>query len=227
MFDIPQPFANAGYFQGFDRYLWYAAMALNFVSGIVFLLRMKGVTHPVTRNWYLSFALFSFCYGITRLLFNLAVDFGYATSGQEVYDLWVGLGYITSMPGVIAVIYVAEKNMIPKTHRIITLLMLIMLGAAILGVLGVYPRAVALTVTQITGPAALILIVFIYIFMIRNSTGALRSKTLGAFLGIFIWFVAIVLDGQTVYSLITMPTLLPPILYILGVCLYTIFQRAS
>ncbi len=228
MFLIPPDFKNAGYFTGIDHPLWYIAMALNFVSGIVFLLRMRKATHPVTRNWYLSFALFSVCYGITRMLFNLAVEFGYPTPDETVYNFWTSLGYITSMPGVIAVIYVAEKNMMPKTHKIITILMVIMLAAGILGAAEVYPREVALTVTNIMGPFAMILIIFIYIFMIRNSTGALRTKTLGAFLGIIIWFVAVVLDGQLAYSLVpTMPTILPPILYILGVSLYTIYQRAS
>ncbi len=64
--------------------------------------------------------------------------------------------------------------------------------------------------------------------MIRNSTGALRKKTVGAFIGIIIWFVSIILDGQVAYSAIAgMPTLLSPLMYLTGVILYTIFQRAG
>jgi len=221
--NIPQAFVNAGYFQGFDRPLWYAAVVLMFISSIVFFIRMKKAQVAGARQWYFGFALFSVCYGLTRLCFNLGVDFGNVC--DTCYDFWTGLGYTVSMPGVIALMYAAEKNIITGTKHVFTCVLVGGLVIGILGLLGVYSRDTTLILNDIVSVVATVLIFFIYIVLIRNSTGTLRKKTIGAFSGIIIWFVAIILDGQAAYSLIAMPTLLPPIMYITGVILYTIFQR--
>ncbi len=228
MLTIPEAFSNAGYFLGFDRPLWYVAMIATYISGVVFLVRTKRA-EAVSKQWYLAFALFSFFYATTRLLFNLAVEFGMAiVDDGKVYDDWCGLGYISAIAGAIYILYVAEKNIITSTRKICTIMLVVGLGASILGVVGVYPREYTLIITYAVSLLATVLILFIYIVMIRNSTGALRKKTVGAFIGIIIWFVSIILDGEVAYTAIAgMPLLLSPLMYLIGVILYTIFQRAG
>ncbi len=229
MFTIPEAFSRADYFEGIDRPLWYVAMIVTYISGIVFLVRATRAEAKVSKQWYLAFALFSFLYATTRLLFNIAVEFGMAVvDNGEVYDFWCGLGYISATGGAIGIIYVAEKNIITSTRKICTIMLVVGLVASILGVLEVYSREISLIITYGVSLLATVLILFIYIVMIRNSTGALRKKTVGAFVGIIIWFVSIILDGQVAYTAIVgMSTLLSPIMYIVGVSLYTAFQRAG
>lgn len=229
MFDIPAAFAEAGYFQGVDRILWYAAMALTFTSGVIFLLRRRQADHEATKNWYLGFAMFSFSYGFTRLFFNLGVDLGYAdTSGTTaVYDLYTGLAYLFAMPGAIVLIYVAETQIFPKTHKLITVSVIVGLVASVLGVVGVYPREWALTITMVVALLATGLIVIIFITLLRYSTGSIRKKTMGAFTGIAIWVLAILMDGEWVYSGLGMHPIVPPILYLVGMGVYTTFQRVA
>ncbi len=228
MFIIPEAFSDAGYFLGIDRPLWYVATILTYISGIIFLVRATRAEAKVSKQWYLAYAFFSFFYATTRLLFNLAVEFGMGTPGPEEYDFWCNLGYIFAIGGAIGILYVAEKNIITSTRKICTIMLVVGLIASILGVVGVYSREITLIITYGVSLLATVLILFIYIVMIRNSTGSLRKKTLGAFIGIIIWFVSIILDGQVAYTAIVgMSTLLPPIMYIIGVSLYTIFQRAG
>ena len=228
MWNIPEAFANAGYFKSLDGPLWYVAMGLTYISGIIFFVRTSRAEAKVSKQWYLAFALFSFFYATTRLFFNLAVEFGYAIIDDgEVYDFWCSLGYISAIAGAIYLLYVAETNIITSTRKLCTIMLVVGIVAAILGVI-LRAREISLIITYAVSLLATVLILFIYIVMIRNSTGALRKKTIGAFVGIVIWFLAIILDGEVAYKTIMgMPLLLPPLMYIVGVTLYTIFQRAG
>ncbi len=225
MLEIPQVFLDAGYFKGLDAYLWWIFTALCVVACVVFLIRMKRSETPSQKHLYLAYGLFSLGYGITRVLFNIGIYI------PDQYEFYTTLGYFPSIAGGIALIFVAELHLVPKTKKLITIIMVGVLVIAILsfanvitlGENGVYNYYLIVGASLL----AVLFISIIYIVLLKYSTGGLRRKTLGAFLGILLLSVAAVLDSQVGISLLAGNILIPPILIIVGIVLFVVFQRAT
>jgi hypothetical protein len=226
--DIPDMFARDGYFLGYDSWLWYTAAFITLLGGYYFLARRKYEENKFNRQWHLGVAIFLMAYGIARLCFILAVELGYPSSGLEVYNFWTGLGYIFALVASLGLVIAAEKNLLQRTHMTLSWVLVVGLAISIIGLTGqVYDRTTTLLISDIMSAFAFVLIVAIYIFLIKNSAGELRQKTVGAFVGMMVWYVAVFSDGQFVYGLVQMPTLLPPLMYIAGVILFIAFQRMT
>ncbi len=221
MLQIPDVYVAVGYFKGLDAYLWWAFTALCVVACIIFLLRMKKAETPSQKNLYLGYGLFSLSYGITRFFFILGILF------PDQYEFFTGLGYIPSIAGGLAIIFVAELYLITKTKKIISIFLLIALVISILGVAGVYSREVYYSLVVVIALVAVLFILIIYIMLIRVSTGGIRKKTIGAFIGILLLSVAAVLDSQVGVTLLAGNILIPPIMIIIGLVFFVVFQRAT
>ncbi len=221
MLKIPDVYVEVGYFQGLDAYLWWAFTALCVVACILFLLRMKKAETASQKNLYLGYGLFSLSYGITRFFFILGILL------PDQYDFYTGLGYVPSIAGGLAIILVAELYLITKNKKIISIFMLIALVVCILGVAGVYPRDVYYSLVVVIALVAVLFILIIYIILIRYSTGGIRKKTIGAFIGILVMSVAAVLDSQVGVTLLAGNILIPPIMIIVGLIFFVTFQRAT
>ena len=221
VFAVPDAFVKAGYLQGIDLYLWYAFIALCAIACIFFLLRMSRSESKTQKHLYVGYALLCLGYAVTRVFFIVAVFV------PDQYDFYTELGYVPGIVGGIALIFVAELHLIPQTKKVITILLMAALALCIIGVAGTYSRDIVYYLVVGVSLLAVVFIIVIYIYLLKMSTGNIRNKTAGAFIGLLLIGLGAIADSQIAYTSLGMITIVPPLLMIAGTLFFITFQRAD
>ena len=173
------------------------ASVIIFVLYAVFFFNKYRTTDVESQSWfYFGLALFCICFAMARVWF-LFSDF--MTTGVWSVsqlgpitidaDFYWRLAAIFGIGSVVFVLFVIERYMV-KTHYIISLGTSI--GLVIALIFPVTP--IGRTATYIFTPIGVLGIVGLYGYLIKNSSGRIRTKTIFALLGIFMIFLGFVID---------------------------------
>ncbi len=209
------------YARGFDLYLWIAAIVLHYVFMVIFIKRAKSVEYKSQKWLFAAYATFFGLYGITKILFI------YAVWDPANYDFWVNLGYVFGVICFVPIIAHIEKFLVPKTKFIFTILGL---GLFVVSLLGLFPflgRDFVLEVTYIASPVLLSIVFILYMVLIKQSTGFIRTKTAWTLLGMIFFAIAVILDGEGILTLQIIPLWVAPVVYLVGILLMGIYQSKT
>ncbi len=166
-----------------------------------------------------AYGIFLLLMGVTRILFII----GFYT--PTLYDFYTLLGYISGTAALIFWIYVLETYLVKKTKKIFTVITLISFSFSILALFGIIDRSIALNIQYVLLPFAIAVILILYLYLIKKTTGDIRKKVVGILIGLALVLIGQVMDGETfITALPTVPLLIPPIIMICGIITFIATQ---
>ncbi|GAB4312788.1 MAG: hypothetical protein Kow0069_13640 [Promethearchaeota archaeon] len=219
-FQIPEG-TPAEYLRGVDLPIWMAAITLHYVFAFVFASRSRKADLASQKWLYRAFAAFMATYGVTRVLFAVAVY------DPDNYDAWVNLGYVFGIAAFVPIIVVVERFLIPQTKFAFSALGVVLSVVSVLGLAASLEREFILQVTQVAAPVLFGVVFLLYVVLVKQSTGIIRKKSARTLVGMLFLGLGIVLDGEAVLTLGVVPLWIAPVVYLLGVVLIGVYQSAS
>ncbi len=220
MFEIPEAFRDIGYLEGPELYLWFISIGVLWLGFVLFMIKAPKIELKSQKMHYIAFGFFSLMFGLTRLLFIIAIFI------PDNYDFYTTLGYITSLVGIIFFLYVLETYLIQKkTKRIFFLISLITFIISTIALFGGTSRYLALQIQYILLPIVLGAVALLYFYLIVKTTGALRKKIIGILLGMVLIALAQILDSEAFITAFPIfPFIIPPLVLIGGTILFYVSQ---
>ncbi len=211
-----------GYYRGFNLALWIFAIGIMYGVGIVFWIRANKPNVIPSQTWLLkSFTLLFFFQGITRISFVLSYFI------EPYYNFLLALGYAFAAISLLPLIITIEKWSTPQTHKIFTFM------AIVVSILGFYfifdpsQSDLSRTIQEIAMPVMIVLFLILYLWMIKNSTGAVRKKAILALLGAIVFIAGILLDSEGLIKTIQVIFHFAPIVFTLGVVIIGVSQKVD
>jgi hypothetical protein len=180
--------------QGISRVL-IVVFSLVLVAGafciaVLTLLKSRKTDVPVSRHFLAGISSFSSLFGLGRLVL-LYHDYFAANEFDDV--LW-RLGAMISLGGLTVLAFTIEQYIFKKTRRVISVI-----GVACVVLVGFMPKEISTPSLYIGNVAVTVLPFFIYLYIAKISTGALRKQAMIIILGMLFSFVAM-LGGSILFN---------------------------
>lgn len=208
-------------------FLLFAAILIIF--GVLFLFNARKQELESVKKLKMGFGLFGIFYGVCRIFFIIAFqDF---TNPDLNYDIYTSLAYSTGMVGFTTIIYGFEQVKYEKRYftiiaAIITILTIVGTVVTILRMATI--REMLLAIIWLGTPISGLMLFFLYLNLIKLSTGIVKKKAIFSLLGFFIMVVGISLDSQVFLAIEWIPIWVKmdivPILCIVGYLIFSINQ---
>jgi len=197
-----------------------------YVAGIFLLVKKKDEleTH---RKIKVGYALFMWFFALTRIFFIIAIWFPSETWANGMahgsptfrgsYDFFVIFGYIFAAIGMTSIIYVVEKYLITRLHRVFTIIGCIMICIYGLTIVAMTQTAAALSIlphpwleiaeylgqqfalllSDILSPVLIAVIVILYLYLAVKGTATLRRNAILIIVAIALMGVGSAIDGES------------------------------
>ncbi|MGV9173359.1 MAG: hypothetical protein ACOC44_04600 [Promethearchaeia archaeon] len=212
-------------------YIIYAILLIGF--GMYFFFQAKEQELESLKRLKIGLGMFGVFYGASRILFILMFNI----NPDVYYDVFASLAYAVGMIGFTAMIWALEKIKYKKRYFFLVALStttIVIISAAMVinltlsGVEATELRTNILYVIYIGSGVAMFLIIFLYISLIRQSTGTIKKKAIYSFLGLIIMTAGILMDSQFFLAMEFIPIWvkmdLVPIITIIGYLIFAINQ---
>lgn len=219
IFEYPPEFKGIGYYQGFSLILWIVGIALLFILGATFFFKIFKLDTKAPKLGFLSYSLFCVFFGLTRLVYILAV---YSTNSYDYFVLW---GYIFSILSVILYLYVLETQAVTFTHKVFTIIMIVCFSITLIALFGYLTRDLAVIFMWALAPFGVAVIMVLYIYIAVKTTSKVRTKAILILIGISLIFSSHLMDSELfITSFPFVPLYIPPIFLIVGLLIFTYAQ---
>ena len=221
--------------------LWWIGVFIALFLGFVFLKQIK--KNPVSKKFMIGLAIFSFTYGIARILENIRhYIIGTMELRNDISDAWLtksqigGYGYflrilyyIIAWAGISTFYFVSEKYVFRGKYKYTLTLSAIVEG--IVSVLNYIPKngpnILTIILSAIGFFIAAIFPIYLYILMAKSNTGVIRSSCIIVALGIALFIISVMGDLPESLYIITLvggkplpvwiTSIVVPILFFIGV----------
>ncbi len=161
-----------------------------FVISLLILLKRRKADVKTSRNYLLGISLFAAVFGLGRLTLLYHDYFAPNELDHPVYLL----GSVVTLSGLTILAFTIEMFIFPKTKKLITIF-----GIICLVVLIFIPNPIG-NYAYIAGNAVVtVLPFFIYIYIAKISTGAVRKQAMFIIIGIVMLFISII-GGALLYN---------------------------
>ncbi len=220
--DLTNLIENLGYYRSFHLVTWIIAIGMMYIVGIVIWSRSKksGVITSQAR-FLQSFALLFFLMGITRVLFV----FGYFY--DSYFEILKTIAYAFAALSLLPIIITIEKWSLPQTHKIFSIIALVLCVVGFYFVFEPTQSEISRTIQQVTIPVLFVVFVILYVWVIKLSTGAVRTKAILALIGAFIFGLGVILDSEQLVLSIPAIMYLSPLLLVFSMIILGISQKAD
>jgi len=177
-----------------------------------------------SQKWMnLGWGFFFIFFALLRVFFMLGIYMGEPTLTIEEYDLYTNLGYIAGIIGLIFVLAVLEKYMVPQTKKVITIITVVAFVICLVALIIPGGRDIALDVVYILMPITIGFIAIIYVYLIFKTTGMLRKKCEWIFISLLILTIGHLMDSQSfISSFPFIPLFISPVVMTLGLIVFLI-----
>ena len=182
------------HYHGWNLVLWIIFTVELIMIGIYFTMRAKKADLASQKKIDMGFAYFGYFYGICRFFFIIMI---HINNGAD-YDFYCSIAYFWGTLSVAALIYPLETIALNRKP----ILSIFGAIATFVTLLGIIPglRQPMLILTMSASSIMMIILLVIYLFLIRNTSGILKRNTIIGFFSIIAFVIAIVIDGQFVLS---------------------------
>ena len=227
MFQIPPEVYNIfpEHYQGINLVLWILFTVELFIFGVLFLLKIRGIDNTVQRKIEWGHAEFMLFYGLCRVFFILMIHINNA----QDYDFYCTIAYFWGTLGFTSLVYSLEKYALQR-KPILSLFGYAGTMFAVVGMIFTQVRELVLITVMLVSVVMMCVILFIYIFLIRNTSGVLRIRTVVAIVSMVLLGTAITADGQFVLANPAVPlfvkNLVVPVIAIVSALLFYLSRRA-
>ncbi|MHA1338452.1 MAG: hypothetical protein ACTSRZ_00680 [Promethearchaeota archaeon] len=191
-----------------ESMLWWIGSGIAISLGFIFINQMK--KNPVSKRFMFGISIFSFTYGIARILENIRhYVLGTMDNRNDIYEAWIsssqisGVGftlrilyYIIAWFGISTFYFVSEKYVFRGKYKYSLTLSAIIEG--IVSVLNYIPSNGPPLITTILAAIgffiAAIFPIYLYIIMAKTNTGVIRTSCIIVALGITLFVVSVMAD---------------------------------
>ena len=215
------------YYHGFNFWIEIACIVMFYIAGFILLSKKKDEleTHKKIK---IGYALFAWFFALCRIFFIVAVWFpseswanGMAhgtppPSFRGSYDFFVIFGYIFAAIGLTSIIYVVEKYLISKLHKLFTTIGCILIGIYGLTIIALTQTAAALSIlphpwleiaeylgqqfalllSTYTSPVLIAVVVILYIYLAIKGTATLRRNAILILVAMALMAMGSIIDGE-------------------------------
>jgi hypothetical protein len=192
---IPSVFPSI-YYDSIDYPLWIIVIIIGIINSIVFLLRTKKATTEIQKSIFGAMSGLMFFMAIMRICYTIASRFLI-----DQYDFWTTLGYITGIIGMAWFIFVYEKNLIKKTKFLLTIFSLSAIIVGTLSLFEIITRDYPRIYTSAAGTIDILVVIIMYSWLVKITTGSLRNQTIISLIGILLTFGGFFIDSEIVFGL--------------------------
>ena len=190
------------------------------IIGTILLLKALKAEMKSLKETRIAFAIFLFMYAVARIFFIFS-DYERNTRGDTpLHYQFVVIAYICFIIGFLTVIYVLETYVIKQTKHLITFIVLIVLGVNIVMIFfpNLVPIVRYINYGLMYGEAILILL--IYLYLIINTSGRLRTKSMMIFFALIILMIGAILDSDALIMSGVSSPFYHPILTAIGATMF-------
>jgi len=218
---IPDVYQD-NYLQTYDLYLWIAMVIVGIVGSLLFYKRMKRSTIDIQKYLLGGVGFFLFLFSIMRISFILSIK----VENGAFYDEFTIIGYILGLGGLGGFLYGVERGIIKQTHFLMTISSIVGIVFGIIFLVFDFERGFIMDFTYVVSMADSILMLTLYLWLIKSSTGVIRNRIFIGLLGVLMIFLGMAFDSELVYTVLpTLPPFVAPVCSILGISLITYIQR--
>lgn len=205
-------------YAGINLDLWIISIILHYICAVLLIMKARSTREVISlRRLLFSYAWFVISLGLNRIFFTWA----YLAPTPEEYSLYLGLGYLFATLALLPVYIVLEKYYVTTTKNIFTVVAVILTALSLISVFLPENLYAVRTTLQLMGMGASVLWFFLYIWIIKQTTGAPRQKAIKLLLSVFIAILGFTLDSEMILVLQIIPPYVAPIVYSFGFCLMT------
>ncbi len=187
---------------GFNRdFIVYSFLALvigAFIIAILTLMKRRTTEVRASKFYLLGISLFAALFGLGRLVFVIHDYF----TPDPISSLVYLVGSVVTLGGLTILAFTIEKFIFPKTKKLITIFgvvcLVVMILASVIalttGDISIYALYTNIAKYAYIGSQAILtaLPFFIYIYIAKISTGAVRKQAMFIILGIIMLFISII-----------------------------------
>lgn len=199
---------------------WIIVIIYLGIIGILLIIRSLKAEVESLKETQRAYAIFLYMYAMGRIFFIFS-DYERDVRGDTaLYFQFVIIAYICIIIGLLIVIYVLESHVITKTKHKISYIILILLGVNI--VLLFFPNLIAIVRYVNYGLLYTegILVLLIYLYLIINTSGSLRTKSILIFIALICMIVGSILDSDALIISGVSSPFYNPILMTIGATLF-------
>ncbi len=210
-----------GYYFSWDFPVWIASIIIGFLGVVVFYWRGKKAEIASSKSLFFGIAFLFFFLSLARISFIIAI---WNTTAN--YDSVVNYGYIFEVAGITCLFIEIERAIIKQTHYVMTIFSLFGVIVGILTEFTLIAIDISRVLSTLISSVDTILIILIFLYLVKSSTGSVRRRTILSFIGIVCIFVGWLFDSEIIYEAWpSQPILLPPILTVVGLLIIIINQK--
>ncbi len=210
-----------GYYFSWDFPVWVASIIIGFIGVIIFYGRGKKAEIPSSKALFFGIAILYLFLALTRICFIVAV-----WSTTVSYDSMANYGYIFEVAGITCLFFEIERAILKQTHFGMTIFSFIGILVGIFTEIALLDRDVSRILSTLISSIDTILIILIFLYLVKTSTGSIRRRTTVSFIGIVCIFVGWLFDSEIIYEAWpTQPILFPPILTVVGLLIIIVNQK--
>ena len=221
LLQVSDVYLGIGYYEGLSLILWIISVILLFISFGVGLFKARKLEMKTQKIFLIGYGLFGFLFGLARVFFI------FAFFNPPQFEFFTQIAYITGVLGIICILYILETYMIQKTKRIFFIITVIAFIITLISLAGLTDRYIALYMLYIILPFSIAIVLILYIYLILKTTGVLRQKAIGLFIGLILIEIGYSLDTEFFLSNFTIPLEIAPLCMIGGIIIFMIAQLRS
>ena len=221
-----------GYLRGVHLYFWLTVIVSMYIVTFVFMKRANAV-EMVSQKWiFRSFGLIFAFMGVTRIMFV----FAYFAENLAAYHQFLAWGYAFAAVALLPLIFTLEKWLIKWSKKFFSAVSVVLVILGFYFTIAADKSELSRTIQSIGMPVLAVSFIVLYGWIIKNSTGSVRKKSIFTMIGMVIFVAGILLDGETtiesVYcaglnSLVVPMFYLSPIVFLIGMLVIVYSQKIS
>src|SRR5271157_2123580 len=226
MFEVPIQYTtleSVGYMQSWHLAAWTGIIVLMYAFAILCLIRASRA-QVVSQKWlYRAFSWFLCLYGLTNIAIVLSI---WSNAGND-YNAYQALANFAGVVSLFPLILVFEKYLVTNTHSIFTIISILVI--VLCGLVFLFlpnDPTLSLRIAQAGAPILLVIVLGLFIVLIRQSAGEVRTRGIYTLLGIGLAGFGAIFNGVDMIGL-GVPIYVAPIFFGLGIVLIVWSQIKS
>ena len=205
---------------------WIVTMVyLGFIGSFFVIKSVKTKENKPLSEMFRALAILFYMYIFTRLFYILSDYERDANNLSLQYYRYLAMAYICTILALLSIIFVLEKYVIVRVKHSITYIVLIILGVNVIMIFFPALMAIVRYLNYALLYSELAVIIIIYIYLVINTTGDVRKKSMLTLIALIVMILATILELDILLTTgITQPYY-SPIIFAIGVTIFAYAQR--
>jgi putative Mn2+ efflux pump MntP len=203
---------------------WVIAMIYLGIVGIFMILNSMKKEEKASKSMARAYALFIYFYIVARIFYIFSDYERDANAETLLYYRYVACAYIFQIIGLLNIIFILEKYVITRSKHVISYIILVLLGVNVVMIFFPNLMPIVRYINYVMLYSEVALLIIIYLFLVINTTGDLRKKSLLTVIAFFVMITATILEIDALSSTGLVPPYYSPIVLSIGATIFAYAQ---